>query len=216
MAQEPVYIQCFVSECTISIDLMKPISWPNPFLCPSKCNEFFLPLLQLTNIALHSFEVFSNRMMKHHHQCGGTGEVQGEWLVEVFSRGLVQFSPQVSNDKTNPTLDCVQTFHPRTIMLMPLVILNSIFGLILTSLEQNDWANSKEICFPKWRRWRWNKESPNIFVFLSRIFGDKNIVIITNDNTTRPFSICKSGLHKLRHPGITAARKWRYNEKMKR
>ena len=44
------------------------------------------------------------------------------------------------------------------------------------------------------------------------------IMIITNDNTTRPFSICKSGLHKLWHPGITilAARKWRYNEKMKR
>ena len=89
----------------------------------------------------YSFEVFSNQMMKHHHQYGGTRVVQGEWLVEVFSRGLVQFSPQVSNDKTNPTLDCVQTFQPRTIMLMPLVILNSIFGLILTSLEQNDSAN---------------------------------------------------------------------------
>ena len=100
----------------------------------------------------YSFGVFSNQMMKLHHQYGGTRVVQGECLVEVFSRGLVQFSPQVSNDKTNPTLDCVQTFQPRTIMLMPLVILNSIFGLILTSLEQNDWANSKEICFPKWRR----------------------------------------------------------------
>ena len=89
----------------------------------------------------YSFEVFSNQMMKDHHQYGGTRVVQGEWLLEVFSRGLVQFSPQVSNDKTNPTLDCVQTFQPRTIMLMPLVILNSIFGLILTSLEQNDSAN---------------------------------------------------------------------------